>query len=400
MKEPGGDRVVYVDNAATSWPKPPVVADAMAAFLNECGANPGRSGHRLALEAGRLVYRAREAVAASLGVADPLRVSFMHNATAALNTALAGFLRPGDRAVADGNAHNALARPLTELVRRGVRVDWAPCSGDGRLDLDRLEALAKGARMLAITHGSNVSGALAPLNELAGIAARKGAFLLIDAAQTAGGFDLGLDGLGNAALAFTGHKAMLGPGGTGGLAFGAKADIEAFSPLLRGGTGSKSEFEEQPSFMPDRFEAGTHNGPGLAGLLAGLSWIEGRGRKRLRDHEAGLTKRLIEGLSILPGVRVYGPPSGAERCPVVSFSSEALNPSEAALELDERYGILCRVGLHCAPRAHKSLGSFPGGSVRLAPGPFTTLDDIEYILASLAETLARARKAGGTGGRA
>ena len=399
MNRPGGDRIVYLDNAATSWPKPPVVAEAMADFLNNYGANPGRSGHRLAIEAGRTVYRAREAVALSLGAADPLRVAFMHNATAALNIALAGFLRPGDRVVADGNAHNALARPLAELERRGVRVDWAPCSGEGRLDLDRLALLAQGARLLAISHGSNVSGALAPLSEVAGIAARAGAFLLIDAAQTAGSFDIGLDGLGQAALAFTGHKAMLGPGGTGGLAFSARADIDAFSPLLRGGTGSRSEFEEQPSFMPDRFEAGTHNGPGLAGLLAGLGWIEGQDRKRLREHEAGLTLRLIEGLSALPGVRLYGPPAGQERCPVVSFTSEDVSPSDAALELDERYGRLCRVGLHCAPRAHKSLGSFPGGSVRFAPGPFTTMDDIDYTLSSLAEALDNARKPIGKAGR-
>jgi len=272
MMESGGDRVVYLDNAATSWPKPPVVARAMAGFLDEAGGNPGRSGHRLSIAAGRILAETRDAVANCLGMADPLRVAFAHNATAAINTAMYGFLKPGDRVVADGNAHNAMARPLADLASRGVEVEWAPCAPDGTVLLDELERLAgqRSTKMIAVTHGSNVSGALLPLPDAAAIAGRAGAVLLVDAAQTAGAFPIDLDRLGRAVLAFTGHKAMLGPGGTGGLAFGAGLDIEAFQPFLRGGTGSKSESEDHPLFMPDRFEAGTHNGPGLAGVLADL----------------------------------------------------------------------------------------------------------------------------------
>lgn len=391
-----GDRIVYLDNAATSWPKPPAVGEAMAAFLRDSGGNPGRSGHRLSIAAGRAVSDAREAVASVLGLADPLRVAFMANATMALNAALFGFLKPGDRVVADGLAHNAVARPLAELARRGVSVDWARVDQSGRLDLQYLEALARGsasgsgsarppARMIVVTHGSNACGALAPLQEIAGIAARAGSVMLVDAAQTAGAEDLHLDRLGPAVLAFTGHKAMLGPGGTGGLAFGPAVDIGRFSPFVRGGTGSASESEDHPSFMPDRFEAGTANGPGLAGLLAGLRWIEERGRAVINAAELRATERLADGLRGIPGVAVYGPAAGEPRCAVLSFTLRGWSVSELALELDERYGILCRVGLHCAPRAHRSIGTFPDGTVRLAPGPFTVPDDIGYALESIEE---------------
>ena len=385
-----GERIVYLDNAATSWPKPSRVADAISAFMNESGGNPGRSGHRLALAAGRAVYGAREAVARAVGVADPLRVCFMHNATTGLNAALLGCLGPGDRIIAVDGAHNALARPLSALARKGVRVEWSPCLPDGRPDLGALLRLcAKPARALAVTHGSNVSGALVPLDSAAEAARRAGALLVIDAAQTAGAFDIGLDGLGPAALAFTGHKAMLGPGGTGGIVFSAEADIDALEPALRGGTGSASESEEQPPFMPDRFEAGTHNGAGLAGLAAGLTWIEDRGRSVLRTREQALTERLIEGLRRIGGVRVFGPEDGAERCPVVSFAVKGTDPSALALALDEDHGVLCRVGLHCAPRVHRVLGSFPGGLVRWSLGPMSGEDDVDSAIDALTTILVR-----------
>lgn len=393
-------RVVYLDNAATSWPKPPCVAEAMAAFLRDSGGNPGRSGHRLSVAAGRVVAEAREAAARALGLSDPLRLAFAANATAALNVGIAGLAGPGDRIVVDSMAHNASARPLSEAARRGATLDWAPVDGAGRLDLERLEDLVSGrrgrkaARLVVLTHGSNVSGALQDLPAVAAIAARAGAVLLVDAAQTAGIEDIGLDGLPNAVVAFTGHKAMLGPGGTGGLAFGPGVEPESCAPLLRGGTGSASESEEQPAFMPDRLEAGTLNGPGLAGLLAGLSWIEAAGRAELRAAELRLTERLAVGLRELPGVEVLGPGPGERRCAVLSFRADSIDPASLALALDERHGVLCRVGLHCAPRAHRSLGTFPGGTVRLAPGPFLGDDDIDYALGAIREVLGGLRKDG------
>jgi len=385
------ERIVYLDNAATSWPKPPEVGQAISDFLRDSGGNPGRSGHRLSIAAGRVVADARDAVAASFGLADPLRVAFAPNATAALNTALFGFLKAGDRVVADGNAHNAVARPLSELERRGILVDWASVDAAGRLDINHLEDLARSsgskptARMLVVTHGSNVSGALAPLTDVAALARRAGSVLLVDAAQTAGIEDFGLDGLGATLVAFTGHKAMLGPGGTGGLALGPGIDTEAFLPFVRGGTGSASECEDHPAFMPDRFEAGTGNAPGLAGLLAGLGWMYGHGRASVRNAELAAVERLMAGIASLPGAMVYGPAPGVPRCAVMSFTVAGWSVSELALELDERYGILCRVGLHCAPRAHRSIGTFPDGTVRLAPGPFTSMDDVDYTVAALSE---------------
>ncbi|MBU0926506.1 MAG: aminotransferase class V-fold PLP-dependent enzyme [Spirochaetes bacterium] len=396
-----GARVVYLDNAATSWPKPPCVAEAMAAFLRDSGGNPGRSGHRLSVAAGRVVAEAREAAARALGLSDPLRLAFTANATAALNVGIAGLAGPGDRIVVDAMAHNACARPLSEAARRGAEIDWAPVDGAGRLDLDLLEDLVAGrrgpgggpgrgarvgrkaARLVVLTHGSNVSGALQDLAAVATIAELAGAVLLVDAAQTAGLEDIGLDSLPGAVVAFTGHKAMLGPGGTGGLAFGTGVDPEACAPLLRGGTGSASESEEHPAFMPDRFEAGTLNGPGLAGLLSGLSWIEASGRAELRAAELRLTERLAAGLRELPGVQVLGPRPGERRCPVLSIRAGLIDPASLALALDERHGVLCRVGLHCAPRAHRSLGTFPGGAVRLSPGPFLSDDDIDYALGAV-----------------
>ena len=387
----GEGRIVYLDNAATSWPKPACVSDAMAACMRESGGNPGRSGHRLSIAAGRVVAEAREAVAEALGAGDPLRVAFAANATAAINAALLGVLRPGDRVVADSLAHNAVARPLTELGRNGLAVEWIRCGRDGSVDLGHAEALVRGrggraARMLIVTHGSNVCGSLAPLGELAAICARHGTTLLVDAAQTAGVEYIGLDSLGDAMVAFTGHKAMLGPGGTGGLALSSRADIERVSPVIRGGTGSASDSEDQPAFMPDRLEAGTTNAPGLAGLAAGLAWIGANGgRESIREHERRLTENLVSGVAALPGAIVYGPEPGRPRCAVMSFTLDGWSCSDLALALDERFGVLCRVGLHCAPRAHRTLGTFPDGTARFAPGPFTTEADVAYALGALAE---------------
>jgi len=389
-----GERIVYLDNAATSWPKPPSVGQAVADFLRDSGGNPGRSGHRLAIAAGRVVSEAREAVAEAIGLSDPLRIAFTPNATAAINTALFGFLKPGDRVVADGLAHNAVARPLSELGRRGIIVDWAALDGSGRLDLENMDQLIRGsgskppAKMVVVTHGSNVSGALAPLDAFVEMAKRSAALVLVDAAQTAGIEEIGLDSLGNTVVAFTGHKAMLGPGGTGGLAFGPGVDVEAFDPFVRGGTGSASECEDHPGFLPDRFEAGTGNAPGLAGLLAGLGWLAERGRPVVREAERTATERLVSGIGSIDGATVFAPPAGSPRCAVMSFTLSGWSVSELALELDERYGILCRVGLHCAPRAHRSLGTFPDGTVRFAPGPFTTPGDIDYAIAAIAELAA------------
>ena len=374
-------KVIYLDNAATSWPKPPEVIQAMTDFLHHAGGNPGRSGHRLSIEAGRVVYDARESIAELFKAPDPLRIIFTQNATQAINTTLRGLLRPGDRVVTTGIEHNAVMRPLRALEREGVRVIVAACASDGSLDPAEMErAVAPGTRLVVANHASNVTGTLLPVAEIAAIAHRVGALLLVDAAQTAGALPIDVRALGIDLLAFTGHKGLYGPPGTGGLVVGERVDVAQMEPLVRGGTGSNSEFEEQPGELPDKLESGTPNGPGIAGLGAGIHFILKQGVETIRAHEIELTRMLIEGLSEIPGVQTYGPSDPWRRTAVVSFTVVERRVSEVGLLLDEESGVLCRVGLHCAPVMHRTLGTFPGGTVRLAPGIFTTASDIRAAL--------------------
>lgn len=377
--------MIYLDHAATSWPKPPDVLASMAGYLERAGGNPGRSGHRLSVAAARIVYDAREAVAGLFGVSDPLRVVFTMNATHALNLALRGLLRPGDRVVTTSVEHNAVMRPLRALERAGVTLAVAPCRADGSLDpADMAAALTPGTRLVVMTHANNVTGALLPVAEVAGLAHAAGALLLVDAAQTAGAHPVDVPALGIDLLAFTGHKGLQGPPGTGGLVLGNEVDPQALDPLVRGGTGSRSEWEEQPDDLPDRYESGTPNGVGIAGLAAGIGWVTDRGVNAIRAHEAALTGRLLAGLCAIPGVTVYGP-AADKRTATVSFTLAGKRVSEVGLRLDEEYDILVRVGLHCAPAAHRTIGTFPEGTVRLAAGAATTEDDVGAALRAVEE---------------
>ncbi|MDI6768902.1 MAG: aminotransferase class V-fold PLP-dependent enzyme [Anaerolineales bacterium] len=381
MLRPNPKTMIYLDHAATSWPKPPEVMRAMAGFLESAGGNPGRSGHRLSIAAGRIVYEAREAVAGLLHAPDPLRVIFTQNATHALNIALHGLLSPGDRVVTSGMEHNAVMRPLRALEKRGVAVVVVPTAPDGTLNpVDFARAVMLGTRLVALNHASNVVGTIAPAAEVAQIAHAAGALLLIDAAQTAGVMPLDMQAMGIDLLAFTGHKGLHGPPGSGGLVLGEGVDAAQIRPLLQGGTGSRSEYEEQPEFLPDKFESGTPNGVGIAGLGAGIQWVMARGMEAIRAHEVALTRRLVAGLSEIPGVRLYGLADPQRRTAVVSFTVEGWRVSTIGLRLDEEHGVLCRVGLHCAPAAHRTIGTFPEGTVRFAPGPLTTLNEIDAVV--------------------
>ncbi len=356
--------MIYFDNAATSWPKPSGVAEAMVHFLNHVGANPGRSGHRLSLEAGRIVYDAREAAAELFGVADPLRVVFGANVTEALNLALRGYLRPGDHVVTSSMEHNSMMRPLRALAAGTdggpIELTVVPCSPQGFLDLADLEAaLRPNTAMIALNHASNVCGSLLPVREAGEVARRHGCLLLVDVAQTAGAYPIDMEADSIDLLAFTGHKALGGPMGTGGLIIGERVDLERFMPLKRGGTGSRSEHEEQPDFLPDMCESGTANTVGLAGLLAGIRWVMERDVDAIRQHEVELAQRLIDGLCDIPGVAVYGGRDATRQTSTIAFNVEGLAPSEVGLRLDDDYDIMCRVGLHCSPAAHKTLGTFP-----------------------------------------
>ena len=380
--------MIYLDCAATSWPKPPEVTQAMMDFLERAGGNPGRSGHRLSIEAGRIVYEVREQVATLFNAPDALRVVFAPNATHAINLALRGLLRPGDHVVTSGMEHNSVMRPLRALERQGVRLTVVPCVCDGTLHpADVQAALRPETRLVCLTHASNVTGTILPAAEVAAIAHRAGALFLLDAAQTAGALPIDVQALGVDLLAFTGHKSLLGPPGTGGLVIAPSVDTSAMEPVLAGGTGSRSEFQEQPEDLPDKFESGTPNGVGIAGLGAGLRWVSQRGVESIRTHEVALTRALIEGLGGIPGVTVHGTQDAARCTAVVSFTVAGRHVSEIGLRLDEEHGILTRVGLHCAPAAHKTIGTFPEGTVRLAPGVFTSLEDIGRTVSAVAQVV-------------
>ncbi len=381
--------MIYFDNAATSWPKPPQVAEYMTHFLNQVGANPGRSGHRLSVEAGRIVYAVREAVAALFNAPDPLRVVFGCNVTEALNLALHGLLRPGDHVVTSSVEHNSMMRPLRALEQEGIQVTVVRCSPEGTLDpADVSAALQANTVMIALNHASNVVGTLLPAADVGCIARQNGILLLVDTAQTGGSFPIDMQAKQIDLLAFTGHKSLYGPMGTGGLIIGDRVDVGRFTPLKQGGTGSRSEHEVQPDFLPDMCESGTPNAVGLAGLAAGAGWLRDRGVDSVRAHELELTRRLIDGLKAIRNVIVYGTGDAERQIATLSFNLTGKEPSEVGFRLDEEHGIMCRVGLHCAPAAHKTIGSFPAGTVRFGLGAFSTPAEVDTALAAV-EQLAR-----------
>jgi len=378
--------MIYFDNAATSWPKPPGVAEAMVHFLDEVGANPGRAAHRRAIESGRILYDAREAVCELFHAPDPLRVVFGSNVTEALNLALKGLLRPGDHVVTSSMEHNSMMRPLRALEQKGVQVTVAQCSPQGVLDPAEVAAAVRpNTKLVALNHASNVVGTLLPVAEAGAICRQRDLLLLADAAQTGGAYPIDVQADQIDLLAFTGHKSLGGPMGTGGLIVGQRVDETQMEPLIRGGTGSRSEHEVQPDFLPDMCESGTPNVVGLAGLAVGVRWVLERGVEVIRAHEVALAQPLIHGLSRIDGVTVYGTLDPELQTATVSFNIAGMEPSEVGLRLDDDYGIMCRVGLHCAPTAHKTLGTFPDGTVRFGLSAFNTMDEVEAALAAVGE---------------
>lgn len=372
--------LLYFDNAATSWPKPEETQSAMDRFLREIGGSPGRSGHRLSVEAGRIILDAREAVAQLFGADDPFRIVFTKNATEALNIALRGLLNAGDHVITSSMEHNSVMRPLRALEEVGVALSVLPCSVRGELDPAAIQPVIRpNTRALILTHASNVTGTILPIGEAGRIAREHGLILIVDAAQTAGVLPIAVEEMGIDLMAFTGHKSLFGPPGTGGLYIRKGLETQ-IRPLMMGGTGSRSEFEEQPLFLPDKFEAGTPNTIGLAGLAAGVSWILARGIEAIRAQEDALAGRFMRGLTEIPGIDLYGPAEPSRRTAVISFNIEGLSPSEAALELDERFAILSRPGLHCAPAAHRTIGTFPRGAIRFGFGVFNTEAEIDTAL--------------------
>ncbi len=370
--------MIYLDNAATSRPKPPEVIQAMTDFMNNVCANSGRSGHRLAIEASRTVYETRESIAEFFNIANPLRVVFTLNATESLNLAMRGSLGTGDHVITSSMEHNSVMRPLRALEAQGVEVTVIQCSQQGFLDPNDIDkAIEPHTKMVVLNHGSNVIGSLAPVEEIGRITWDSGLLFLLDTAQTAGAYPIDVEKMHIDLLAFTGHKSLCGPQGTGGLYIGEGIKLDA---LKWGGTGSRSEEEYQPDFLPDKHESGTLNVVGLAGLGAGVRFVMREGVETIRKRERYLTHRLISGLLAIPGVTVYGGLDADRQIGVVSFNIDGLSQSEVGLRLDEDYEIMCRVGLHCAPIAHKTMGTFPDGTVRFGLGTFTTEDEIDAAI--------------------
>jgi cysteine desulfurase/selenocysteine lyase len=367
---------IYFDNAATSWPKPDSMIEAISRFSTGVGANPGRSGHSMSVEAARIVYAAREAIASLIGANDPLSIVFTRNATEGLNTVLFGLLRPGDHVITSSMEHNSVMRPLRALERGGVAVSVVQCSATGEIAPDDvLHAIGKQTKLIILTHASNVTGTLQPIADIGRIARERGIVFCVDAAQTAGCIPIDVVADTIDILVFTGHKSLYGPQGTGG--FYLRSGLETFiEPLMRGGTGSRSEFEEHPEFMPDKFEAGTPNAIGLAGLGAGLEFVAKRGVAEIRRLEMELTGAFLDGLRAIPDAVVYGLDDIDHRTAVISFTIRGLTPSAIASALDERFSIMSRPGLHCAPSAHKTIGTYPQGTVRFSFSAFTTQEQV------------------------
>ncbi len=389
--------MIYLDNAATSWPKPEAVYQAMNGFMCHVGASPGRSGHRLSIEAGRIVYQAREGLAQLFNIDDPLRIIFTHNATEALNLAINGTLRPGDHAITSSMEHNSVMRPLRALEDRGVELTVVSCSKEGFLDPQEVEKVVRrNTRLIVLNHASNVVGTLLPVAEVGAIARRHGVFFCVDAAQSAGAYPLDIPSMNVDLLAFTGHKSLFGPQGTGGL-FIRQGMEDVLQPLMRGGTGSRSDSEHQPDFLPDKYESGTPNTVGLAGLGAGVQFVLHHSVDALREREERLMYLLIEGLGAIPGVTLYGSGDAREQVAVLSFNIAGAAPSEVAMRLEEEYDILCRPGLQCAPIAHKTLGTFPEGTVRVSPGYFSTEGEVNITVEAIANVARGAAKEDGDG---
>jgi cysteine desulfurase family protein len=369
--------MIYLDNAATTYPKPESVYKKVEEILRTIGGNPGRSSHRMALEASRVIFSSRESLAELLNIKDASRIAFTKNATEAVNIALKGLLRPGDHVVTTSFEHNSVARTLSRLGKDGVEVTKVKGK---RVDLvepsDIEKALTEKTKLVCIVHASNVFGTIQPLGEIGEVCRKKGVPLIVDGAQTVGAIPVDINAMNIDIIAGTGHKALLGPQGTGFLYM--REGIEP-PPLVDGGTGELEDVLE----IPDRLETGTINTPGIGGLGAGVEFILKEGFPKIRAYEEELLKQLIDGLGKIKGTRCLGTLDATERVGLVSFVIEGQNPEEAGVRLDREFSIMVRCGTHCAPDAHMAAGTHPQGAVRVSPGYFNKPGEIEEFLRAI-----------------
>lgn len=380
---PMADRFVYLDNAATSYPKPPEVLDGVCRTYARIGVSPGRGSYDLSEEASRFVDDVRQGLAGFFDAPDPRRVVFAANATDALNLAIQGMVTPGDHIVSTRLEHNSVLRPLTHLHEdRGIEFDLVPFGGDGLVDPDDVvRALRLNTRLVVVTHASQVLGTVQPVAEIAAACVERGVPLLVDAAQTAGQVPVSLGSWRASAVAFTGHKALLGPAGIGGLVVSPEAEI---APTKFGGTGIDSQSLSHTPSYPHRLEAGTLNLPGIIGLAFGVAAVQQAGLAEAHSSEMRLMRRLREALAALPGVIVHSPEPRPGDVPVLTCNVAGIVPSDVGAILDADYGIAVRTGLHCAPLVHRDLGTLErGGAVRFSAGPFTTEEDIDRAVVAM-----------------
>ncbi len=382
---------IYLDNAATSWPKPDAVYDAVDRYQRQLGASAGRGAYQSAQQAQRIVNETRAACAQLFGIADPNQLIFTANGTASLNLAIHGLLQPGDHVVTTVCEHNSVLRPLHwQAKHNGVEVTHVGCDSAGYVDpQDIAQAIQPNTRLVAVTHASNVTGAIQPIDEIAAIfhktkAHDADALLLVDAAQTAGCVPIDAEALGIDLLACGGHKSLLGPPGTGLLYLRPGLETQ-LCPTHQGGTGTDSFSETPPERLPEKFEAGSLNTLALAGLGAAAKHLAQQTVAAVQKHHNELTSQLLKGLATIPGLTVYGPTVDQPRVAVISCSIEGFDPQEFAAMLDASYGIECRAGLHCAPRMHAALGTAQtGGTIRFSPGWKTTTVEIDTALEAIA----------------
>lgn len=390
IKDRGGhevERVIYLDHAATSWPKPPAVGEAMMQALDVAGANPGRGGHRMAVQASRVLFGARKAISTLLGVRNANDIALGSNTTEALNLAIQGWLREGDHVIATMAEHNSVRRPLEYMRKsRNVEVDYVPVNAAGEIDLVQFARLFRSnTRLVVCTHSSNLLGSILPIGEIALMCQKHQVTFLVDAAQSAGIIPVDVKQLGIDMLAFPGHKGLLGPQGTGGLYIAPELDV---LPLLHGGTGSQSEAIEQPLVRPDRYEAGTPNTVGIAGLAAGVQHVLDLTPEFIYKHEWDLTQHMMDGLSSIQGIRMLGPEIGQPRTGLLSFTVEGYDSAQLAFQLDRSYGIAVRSGFHCTPLAHESAGTTASGAVRASVGYSTSREDVDALIEAVIELTA------------
>ena len=382
---------IYLDQASTSFPKAPGVAQAMMDYLTMNGVNVNRGCYSSAYSAEEVIYETRQLLAELFHFSKCKNVIFTPNVTTSLNFILKGFLKPGDHILVSAMEHNAVMRPVVQLASSGISFDRIPCRTDGSMILEKVEELIRPETKAIVTlHASNVCGTRMPLDALGEICQRHQLYFVVDSAQTAGIVPINMDKMHIDALAFTGHKGLRGPQGTGGFLVSQEL-AEQMEPLISGGTGSVSHTEEIPNFMPDRFESGTPNLPGIYGLHEALLYLKTHSLQAINEKELSFTGYFLEQLQALDDtgrhIRIIGKKDLTDRNAVVSIQTPEIDMSQVAWQLDNEYGVMTRVGLHCAPNAHKTLGTYPAGTIRFSFGPENTKNELDFAIQGLKKIL-------------